>query len=50
MYLPCFKGALIFYNIVFVELLKLTDLFSSRYDEKDAMLSEIQEKMNLKKK
>lgn len=50
MYLPCFKGSLIFYNIVFVELLKLTDLFRSRYDEKDSMLSEIQEKMNLKKK
>lgn len=49
MCLPCFKGAIIFYNVVFVELLKITDLFRARYDEKDSMLFEIQQKMKMKK-
>lgn len=48
MYLPCFKGAIIFHNIVFVELFKLSDLFRSSINEKDSMLYELKEKLKEK--
>ena len=49
LYLPCFKGAIVFYNVIFVEVLKCADSLRSKIDEKDSMLFEIKEKLKAKK-
>jgi hypothetical protein len=39
----------VFYNVIFVEILKCADSLRSKIDEKDSMLFEIKEKLKAKK-
>lgn len=49
LYLPCFRGAIIFYKVIFVEILKVADTFRTKFDEKETMLYEIKHKLKVKK-
>lgn len=48
LFLPCFQGGIIFYNVVFVELLKISYFFRAKRKENETMLQELLKKKKLK--
>lgn len=50
LYHPLYKGAMTFYSDIFIELFRLTGFFKIKFNKKDSMLSELEEKLKTEKK